>query len=198
MDLHPRVAAAAEGVLPPWARVGPKRLEHMGRVADLMARWSEALELPAWDQARWRAAGWLHDALREADPEELRPCVPASLRDLPAAVLHGPAASERLRGEGVGDEAFLLAVAYHTLGHGSLDRLGRALYAADFLDPGRSFLPEQRASLRSRMPGEFDAVVRDVVRLRIGHLLGRGVRLGDATVEFWNALADGLSAGVPA
>lgn len=191
MDLHPRIAAAAEGVLPSWAEVGARRVEHIGRVAALMAAWGADLRLPDQEQARWRAAAWLHDALREARPETLRPAVPEPLRTLPASVLHGPAAAERLRGEGVEDESVLRAVAYHTLGHPHLDLLGRALYAADFLEPGRPFLVEQRAAMRARMPQALDEVVRDVARLRIRHLLERDVPLHADTVGFWNALVDG-------
>lgn len=191
MNLHPRIAAAAEGVLPPWAEVGARRVEHIGRVATLMAEWGGALGLSDEDRARWRASAWLHDALREARPETLREGVPESLRGLPGSVLHGPAAAERLRREGVEDESVLRAVAYHTIGHPELDDMGRALYAADFLEPGRPFLTEQRATLRARMPQALDEVVRDVARIRIRHLLERDAPLQPHTVAFWNVLVVG-------
>jgi 2-amino-4-hydroxy-6-hydroxymethyldihydropteridine diphosphokinase len=86
------------------------------------------------------------------------------------------------------DGELLVALTYHTVGHASLGTLGRALYAADFLEPGRAFLPEWRAGLRARMPQQLDAVTRDIVAARVNHLVDRGLELLPDTVEFWNAL----------
>lgn len=163
----------------------------MERVADLLGRWAEALHLDAPEVARWRAVGWLHDALRDAAPERLRGELPAEFRDLPPLVLHGPAAAERLRGDL--DESALNAIRYHTLGHRSLDRLGRALYLADFLEPGREFLEEWRASLRERMPHDLDAVLREVVAARLRHLVEARRPIREETAGFWSSLVAGES-----
>lgn len=198
MGLHERVAAAADGELPEWSQVGDARLAHIARVASLMATWAARRGLSATDQARWLAAAYLHDALRETPVDVLRSLVPEELRDLPAGALHGPATAERLRAEGVADLSLLRAVAYHTLGHPELDDLGRALYVADFLEPGRPFLPALREALRSRMPGELDAVAREVAGARIRHLIERDVPLRPETVGFWNVLtAEPSRVGAP-
>ena len=189
MGLHERVAAAAEGVLPEWSRVGKSRRAHIERVAGLMAAWAEQRGSSPGDRARWVAAAYLHDALREAPEEMLRPLLPAAFQDLPASALHGPAAAERLRTEGVADEPLLLAVAYHTLGHPDFDALGMALYAADFLEPGRPYLPSFREELRARMPLELEEVTAEVLASRIRRLVERRVPLRPETVGFWNALA---------
>lgn len=175
----PVVRAAARGELPEWARASEKRRAHMGRVAALMGEWAEALGLPADERARWLAAGWLHDVLREADPDELRPLVPEAFRALPGKLLHGPAAAERLADEG--DAELLDAIRYHTLGSARFGRLGRALYLADFLEPERRFEPEWTASLRDRMPAEMDAVMRKVVRARVRHVTESGSTLHPET-----------------
>lgn len=188
MGLHERVARAAEGRLPEWACVGETRRAHIERVAALMASVAERMELADVDRTRWVAAAFLHDALREAAAETLRPLVPESLRDLPAGMLHGPAAAERLAAEGVTDADLLRAVAYHTLGHPDLDDLGKALYCADFLEPGRTYLTEEHTSLRDRMPDDLDAVTREVAKERIQRLVGRGRALREPTVGFWNVL----------
>lgn len=180
---------AAAGQLPEWARVCPERQAHIARVSALMERWACALGLPEEERRRWCAAAWLHDALRGADPDELRDQVPPECRTLPGPLLHGPAAAARLRAEGVVDESLLNAVAYHTLGHPALDEVGRALYLADFLEPGRTFLPVWRASLRARMPGAAPAVLRDVAAARLRHLLERGHPIRPETLAFWNTLA---------
>lgn len=189
MGLHPILMAAAHGELPAWSRVSPWRFGHMQRVAALLVEWADGLGLGESERMRWAALGYLHDAVREDDPETLRPRVPPAFSQLPGRLLHGPAAAERLRVEGVQDGEFLNAVAFHTLGHPGLGLLGRALYAADFLEPGRDLLNEWRAGLRRRVPGELDAVVRDVLGARIGHLVERGSPLRPETVAFWNVLA---------
>ncbi len=181
--------AAADGRLPDWARAGESRRAHIARVAELMDRWAHALDLSDPECLRWRAAAWLHDVVRDAPADELRPLAGADFDGLPGKLLHGPAAAELLRRAGVDDEPLLIAVAYHTLGDASFDRLGRALYAADFLEPGRSFRPSWRAVLRARMPEAIDDVVRTIVRARIDHLLESGNPIHPRTVGFWNTLS---------
>lgn len=191
MTIHPVVARAAGGRLPEWAEASAARREHMARVAALLEGWAGALGLDREERTRWLAAAWLHDALRNADPEALRPRVPPPAAALPGPLLHGPAAAERLRIDGVDDGELLRAVAYHTLGHPGLAALGRALYAADFLEPGRDLLNDWRAGLRDRCPGDLPGVVKEILGARIVHLVGRGSPLRAETVAFWNAMAVG-------
>ena len=161
----------------------------MSRVAELMGSWAETLGLDDTDRVRWRALGYLHDALRDESPERLLERVPPVQRRLADSLLHGPAAAEHLRVSGVDDGELLAAVAFHTVGDARFGSMGRALYAADFLEPGRSYLPEWRADLRATMPGELNTVVVEVARARLGHLVEQGARLEPQSVDFWNALA---------
>ena len=161
----------------------------MERVAALMEEWASDWNLGQDDRARWKAAGLLHDALRDADPVELRPLVPPELEDLPGALLHGPAAARLLEEDGVTDRPLLLSVAYHTLGHPELDRLGRL--------PLRGRLPRvgAKAPVRSRggPPGEHAG---GSPGRSSGSGPGQGVRDGEEggsplraeTVGFWNGL----------
>lgn len=179
------VRAAARGEMPPWAEASPRRREHVARVSALLAEWADAAGLDPAERGRWVAAGWLHDALRDADPERLRREVPERFRSLPGPVLHGPAAAERLAG--AADPELLDAVRYHTLGHAGFGRLGKALYLADFLEPGRGFEPEWRAALAARMPAEMDEVLAEVLAARIRHLVERRKPVSPETAAFWNA-----------
>jgi HD superfamily phosphohydrolase YqeK len=188
--VHDLARDAAAGALPDWAVVGEERLAHIHRVAALMDEWAVALRLDDAERARWRAAAWLHDALRDAADEELRPIVPASLRLLPTPLLHGPAVARRLADEGVHDAALLRAVACHTLGSAEFDLLGRALYAADYLEPGRSFRAGERAAQRARMPHQLNDVLIEIVRARLTHLLDSGSAIRPETLGFWNQLVD--------
>jgi HD superfamily phosphohydrolase YqeK len=188
------IEAAAAGSLPEWANVGRWRRAHIERVATLLGEWAHKLALPERDQIRWRAAGFLHDALRDAPPAELRPLVPESLRLLSNQLLHGPAVAERLRRDGVHDEALLRAVTYHTIGHPELDELGRALFIADYIEPGRRHDPARLAVLRARMPEARADVLRDVLRARMERLLTEGRAIRSETAAFWNALGNHGSA----
>lgn len=185
---HPVLAAAAAGTLPEWARASAARRAHAARVADLMERWGRELDLGHEDVLRWRAAGILHDALRDADPRTLAPMVGAELEDAPGDLLHGPAAAARLREDGVEDEPVLCAIAWHTLGHPDMDRLGHALYLADYLEPGRTHAPERSAAWRGRLPGELEGVLRELAAARIGYALRNQRPLLGPTVAFWNGI----------
>ena len=189
MSPHPLLERAAQGELPGWAEAHDARRAHMARVAALMDAWSEELRIPEAERVRWVAVGWLHDALRDADPDVLRAQVPPAMALLPGPLLHGPATAERLRQEGVTDEEVLCAVAYHTLGHPSMGTLGQALYAADFLEPGRDLLNDWRDALRARMPEELADVVKELVAARIVHVVERGSPMRPETVAFWNSMA---------
>jgi HD superfamily phosphohydrolase YqeK len=178
-------ALAARGQLPGWACVGERRRAHIERVAALMDGWADTLGLPAAERERWLAAAWLHDALRDADPAELRPTVPLEFADAAGPLLHGPAAAERLRG--LVDDDIEVAVQYHTFGHPAFGDLGRSLYLADFLEPGRDFLEDWRSSLRARMPAERGAVLIEVLAARIAHLLERRKPIRPETAAFWTA-----------
>jgi HD superfamily phosphohydrolase YqeK len=155
-------------------------------VADLLESWAPTQ--PADEPARWRAAGFLHDSLRDGTPDELRTMGGPELDRFADDLVHGPAAASRLRAEGVQDEDFLRAIAYHTIGHPEFETLGRALYAADFLERGRPYRRKWRKSLRARMPQEADFVVREVARARIEKHLGDSHPLAEETVAFWNVL----------
>src|SRR3989449_4292320 len=46
---------------------------------------------------------------------------------------------------------------YHSLGHARWDDVGKMLYLADYLEPGRPFDREAHRALAARVPGERDA-----------------------------------------
>jgi 2-amino-4-hydroxy-6-hydroxymethyldihydropteridine diphosphokinase len=165
----------------------------MARVASLLAEWAGLRKESPEETSRWVAAGYLHDALRDEDHDVLRGEVAPSFRELPGKVLHGPGVAARLRGEGVRDEELLDAVAYHTLGSPSFETLGMALYAADFLEPGRKFQEDWRKELRLRAAEDLEGVVGEVVSARIRYLVEKGRPLHPRTVGFWNRLAEGQS-----
>lgn len=172
--------------LPEWAVVSPARLEHIERVAELAAHWAEQLGVPDSERHRWLRAIWLHDALRDAPVEELDRWA-ADSPD-PPELRHGPASAARARAEGEDDRGVLDAVRYHSLGLAEWDMVGRILYCADYLDPGRPFDREQRAEWADRLPSDPGAVLRDVARARFLHIVRSGWPVHDLTRRFWNSL----------
>jgi len=190
-SLHPLIEAASRGELPKWATAGSARRKHMARVAELLGKWASNRDEPPVEQARWKAVGHLHDALRDGDDEALRRSVGEAFRELPAKVLHGPAMAARLEAEGVDDPELLHAIAYHTLGSPEFQVLGMALYSADFLEPGRRLKDDWRAGLRKRFAREVEAVVQEILAARIKHLVDRGRPLRAETVAFWNQMSEG-------
>ena len=172
--------------LPDWAVVTPERLGHIQRVAELAAQWAEGLGVPDSERNRWLRAVWLHDALRDATPEQLARWV-AGTPALPE-LQHGPASAAHARAEGETDRGVLDAVRYHSLGLAEWDMVGRILYCADYLDPSRPFDRERRADLAERLPHDPGSVLREVARSRISHIIRSGWPLLEPTVRFWNSL----------
>jgi len=160
--------------LPPWAQATPERRAHIERVVGLVTQWATAMGVPQAERSRWIRAAWLHDALRDA----------------PAAneLAHGPMTADRAAQDGETDRGVLDAIRYHSLGHAGWDGVGRMLYLADFLEPGRDYDREERRALAARVPLERDAVLREVARRRIEWVLRSGWSLPPETVAFWNAL----------
>jgi HD superfamily phosphohydrolase YqeK len=173
-------------MLPGWAIVTPSRREHIERVAELVGRWASELGVPETERRRWLRAVWLHDALRDAPAEELKRWAPDAPG--PANLRHGPASAARAKAEGESDRGVLDAVRYHSIGLAEWDMVGRVLYCADYLEPGREFDRERRAALAARLPGHPREVLFEVAQARIGHLVRSGWPLPEPTVRFWNKL----------
>jgi HD superfamily phosphohydrolase YqeK len=193
--VHPIVEAAGrEGVLPDWANVSELRHGHITRVTELLDDWAVQLGIAPEERVRWRAAGRLHDAIKDAPLAEQ---VRWAGGGWPDQVMHGPACAERLRADGVEDEELLLAVAFHSIGHPALTDLGEYLYLADYLEPGRKHDRAQLSRLRERVPAERDAVLAEVAAARVQRLLDNRLPLLQPTTDFWNRLADRASTHPP-
>jgi len=172
--------------LPAWAQVSDKRREHIARVVALLQTWTGALRLPPDETSRWVTAGALHDALRDAPEPMLRALTGDGSRA--AELLHGPAAAVRAQQDGEQRQDVLDAVRFHTVGCRGWQRTGRALYMADFLEPGRKFLIAERGYLAKQVAHDFDGTFRATVRLRLEWSLNQGGELFPESVELWNAV----------
>jgi HD superfamily phosphohydrolase YqeK len=161
--------------LPSWARTRRRRRAHIRRVATLVEEWAREMDVRPYERARWLRAVWLHDALRDAD--------------LPAGASHGAAAADRAARDGESDAGVLAAVRYHSVGYAGWDDVGKMLYLADFLEPGRPGRRKERARLAQRVPRDRDGVLREIVAMQMRERLRAGRPVDPLTLEFWNALA---------
>jgi HD superfamily phosphohydrolase YqeK len=183
-ELHP--------MLPEWAIVSPTRREHIERVAALATGWALDMGVPESERHRWLRAIWLHDALRDAPEEELVRWAPSAQG--PPDLRHGPASAARAKADGESDRGVLDAVRYHSIGLAEWDMVGRVLYCADYLEPGRKHEREWRADLAQRYPSNPNLVLRQVARARVLHVVSSGRVLLEPTVRFWNSLVAASSA----
>lgn len=172
--------------LPLWATIGSKRLAHIERVTSLLRAWAAAMRLDAAEARAWIDAGSWHDALRDAGEARLREITGDAAT--PGALLHGPAAAILLAADGEKRASVLDAVRYHTVGSANWDRTGRALYMADYLEPGRKFSREDRFFLAAQVPHSFDSAFRQVVRFRLDWSVREGNHIFPETVDLWNSL----------
>lgn len=163
-----------------------ERIAHVERVAELAVKWAEDLGVPDNERHRWLRAIWLHDALRDAPPEELEKWAPSATG--PLELRHGPAAAARAKAEGETDRGVLDAVRYHSIGLTEWDMVGRILYCADYLEPGRTFDRERRAELAKRFPRDAGGVLREVIQARLAYMVHSRWPLPEPTVRFWNTL----------
>jgi HD superfamily phosphohydrolase YqeK len=172
--------------LPSWAIVSGPRLEHIGRVVELVGTWATALGVTDAERGRWLRAAWLHDALRDAPTADL---VHLALGfEGPVDLLHGPAAAARAAHGGETDHGVLDAIRYHSLGWAHWDLAGATLYCADFLEPGRRFDREERAELARRYPSTPRLVLGEVARRRMAWLVRSQWSIPEVTWRFWNSL----------
>ena len=172
--------------LPGWAEVSDKRRAHIERVTALLMSWAETLGLDDAERQAWYDVGRWHDALRDASEQTLRGLVPGEHYAL--QMLHGPAAAALLARQGESRGSVLAAIRFHTVGDATWDRVGRALYMADYLEPGRPFARADRAFLARHVPMDFDGVFRQVVQARIEWALREGKALYPEMVSLWNSV----------
>ncbi len=172
---------------PSWAEMTPSRREHVERVVALLGQWADRMGVSETERGRWVRAAYLHDALKDGPREELASLMGET--DLPPKLWHGPAAAARAEAEGETDRGVLDAVRYHSFGWAAWDDVGRMLYLADYLEPGRRHHDADRAALIERVPEAPGDALRAVVAARMGWALTSNWSVAPETVELWNALA---------
>ena len=124
-----------------------ERLAHSRRVGELAG---ELCVTNGLQREKGELAGSAHDWARELPPERMRELGlrdgrgESPLESRYPVLLHGRAAAVGLREIlGIEDPAILEAVACHVTGCPGMGLLARIVFVADFLEPGRGFVPEE-------------------------------------------------------
>jgi len=127
--------------------VSAKRYQHIKGVVKTANKLAKKFSVPKIPCA---IAAWAHDIAREWDPKlycsflEARGYLVNRDEILNPIFLHGRVAAiimtERF---GVIDQEILLAITYHTLGSSYLLDVGKVLYAADYMEPGRKYITRE-------------------------------------------------------
>jgi len=168
--------------------LSPQRSAHVERVVETALRIADARS--AGDRQRIALAAWSHDLCREWEHETLCDAVdrrhfPLTETELQVPVMcHGPAAATvLLREYGIRDQEVLQAVRWHTTGKAGLGSVGKILYAADYLEPGRRYTTEE---FRRNALG--DTVEGMILRI-LEHLRARGLSLAPETRELYQEVS---------
>jgi len=123
-------------------RLSDKRMAHVLGVAETIVRIARRERL---NMEKAVAAALLHDACREYDNETMLGRAAAfGISISPAQqekpmLLHGPVAAEEGKHHlGIDDPEIYEAVYWHTTGKPDMGPIARALYLADYAEPGRT------------------------------------------------------------
>jgi 2-amino-4-hydroxy-6-hydroxymethyldihydropteridine diphosphokinase len=188
-ELEPHVASRLPIELPPWAQVTEDRRAHIEGVAWVLASWADAMVVSNAERERWLRAAAYHDAVKDAPKKQLR-----ALGEDPWGVdklRHGPAAATLAERHGERDRGVLDAVRFHSVGYAGWDQVGRMLYLADYLEPGRTHRAGELEEQRNRVPRDTSGVLCLVTRERIAYLRRSGKSVLRETQEFWESLRCG-------
>ncbi len=153
-------------------RLSRHRADHSRRTAEYARGLAVQYGL---DREKAYLAGLAHDIAKEKQDKEIleyaRLYKPEEIHkdelNLPL-LLHGRAAAGLLvRDLAWEDEEILDAVTWHITGKSDMAPLSKAVYCADFLEPGRTFLSDEFR--REALSGDLDSAVRTVLTSLLHH-----------------------------
>jgi predicted HD superfamily hydrolase involved in NAD metabolism len=200
---RPAVRAPGRGLSPDEIRavVAPRlsarRLAHVEGVAQSIRRIAAG-----WEGERRLAAeraAWFHDAWKCDTKQDMLAEIEASGEEPdPWALAHAPVllhaeagAAWARRTMGESDEEVLEAVRHHPTGHPAWGTIGRALFVADFCEPGRSYataLGTDRIAERAEQgPAALAEAAIEVLGIRLAAMLESGRPIHPDGWRSWNA-----------
>ncbi|MDZ7793572.1 MAG: bis(5'-nucleosyl)-tetraphosphatase (symmetrical) YqeK [Spirochaetia bacterium] len=141
-------------------------------------------------------SGIAHDMAREIGAvqvmqlagEDSLPLLEEELRR--PVLLHGRAAAVLLQTSwGEERQTVLNAVRWHTQGHPDMGDLGKVLYIADFIEPGRSHISEEfRANILC--VDSLDGMLKKILKAQFLHLREKQVEISTYALQLYNTIEE--------
>src|SRR6056297_4101565 len=105
-------------------------------------------------------------------------------------LLHGRAAAVLLQTSwGEERETVLNAVRWHTQGHPDMGDIGKVLYIADFIEPGRSHITEEfRAN--TLLLDSLDGMLKKILKAQFSHLREKQVEISTYALELYKSIEE--------
>ncbi|UTY28464.1 nicotinate-nucleotide adenylyltransferase [Treponema putidum] len=144
------------------------RYAHSVRVAEYARHLANEYKEEGVSPALAYFTGLAHDICKKCSDEELVKLVEAdglgidNIENSRLNLLHGRAAAVVLQNKfGINDESVLKAAAFHTFGYEGIDALGKIIYIADKIEPGRPNTQNFRDMVKSSSLNELMLAVLD-------------------------------------
>ena len=144
------------------------RYAHSVRVAEYARHLAKEYKKEGVSPALAFFTGLAHDLCKKCSDEELVKLVEAdglgidNVEKTRLNLLHGRAAAIVLQKKfGINDESVLKAAAFHTFGYEGIDALGKIIYIADKIEPGRPDTENFRDMVKSSSLNELMLAVLD-------------------------------------
>lgn len=171
------------------------RYEHSVRVAETCELMCKLYGL---DENDGKIAGIAHDICKEISNEEMielskkdgKPFEPFEIKK--PSLLHGRAAAIKIQSEfGISDKNIIEAIANHTCGCPKLCDLGKILFVADKIEPGR---PQSTDEYRSNLfKKTLNGITLSVVEENIEYLAKKGKKSAPSAIEWAKELKEASS-----
>lgn len=179
------------------AALSKKRYEHSFRVAQTAQK---MCVLYGEDPVRGFLAGIGHDICKEMDDDSMKalaqkdghPITKIEMKK--TSLLHGRAAAVKLHEDfGVNDEELLEAVACHTFGSKKFGALGKIVYAADKIEPGRENITSDY--LKKLFSMDLNHLVKEVLEDSIDYVEKKGRPVASESEVFLKSLKKKIKKG---
>ncbi|MCH3917063.1 MAG: bis(5'-nucleosyl)-tetraphosphatase (symmetrical) YqeK [Spirochaetia bacterium] len=174
--------------------VSPKRFQHCLSTAETCLRLNGIFET-GFDDRLCRATGLLHDLARDWNKEKLKDYVIAHSIQVEKEewdnykLLHAPVGGYLSRQMGFPEES-QIAIRFHTLGSISMGPLGAILFAADYLEPHRTFLTDEQRQGYFRQDS-LEAVCLMILDAQLEHFKTKGMKEAAITTVLHCYLREG-------
>lgn len=170
--------------------VSLSRYEHSVRTAEMCSKICSKCGI---EPKLGYLAGISHDICKNLDDKEM---ISVSQRDgmeitelerEKTGLLHGRAAAVIMREKfGITDKDLLDAVAFHTFGKKDLCDLGKILYVADKIEPGRKHITPEYIEEKLALP--LNEMTKTVLKENIEYLKEKGKVVAPISNDFYNSL----------